>query len=87
MQVPVPKAQWGQTNCTLEFGAEKGLLQGQARRWVAHAPENPKVSEGFQQSTSKGKVREGVRLVVTNFSVSESFVLAAVPVGQLTMFL
>ena len=22
---------------TLEFGAQKGLLQGHARRWVAHA--------------------------------------------------
>jgi len=26
-----------------KFGAEKGLLQGHARSWVAHAPKNPKL--------------------------------------------
>ena len=51
-----------------EFEAEKGLLQGQARRWMAHAPRHPKLPEGFQQSTFfffflqhstfKGPVRE-----------------------------
>ena len=44
---------------TSEFGAEKGLLQGHARRCVAHALKSPEFPEGFQQSIVKGKVREG----------------------------
>ena len=44
---------------TVEFGAEKGLLQGHARRWVAHA----KLPVGFLQSTFKSQVREGGRRV------------------------
>ena len=48
---------------TAEYGAEKGLLQGHARRrgggGVAHAPKNPKLPKGFQQSIFKGQVREG----------------------------
>ena len=36
---------------TLEFGAEKVLLQGHARRQVAQAPQNPELLEGFQHST------------------------------------
>ena len=43
----------------LEFGAEKDLLQGHARRWVAFASKNPEVPESFQQSVFKNKVREG----------------------------
>ena len=43
---------------TLEFGAEKGLLQGQARRWVAHVLKSPELSEGFRQSIFKSQVRE-----------------------------
>ena len=35
---------------TSEFAAEKGLLQGHARRRVAQALKSPKLSEGFQQS-------------------------------------
>lgn len=44
---------------TLEFGVEKGVLQDHARWQVAHAPKVPVHFEGFQQSTFKGKVREG----------------------------
>lgn len=40
-----------------EFGAEKGLFQGHVGRWVACAPQTPKLIEGFQQSAFKGKVR------------------------------
>ena len=30
-----------------EFGAEKVLLQGHARRWVTHALKSPEILEGF----------------------------------------
>ena len=33
-----------------EFGAEKGLLQGCARRWVAYALKSPDLLKRFQQS-------------------------------------
>ena len=56
-------------------------------RWLAHAQKNPKLSEGFQQGTFKGQVREGhANLVVANFLKSESFVLAAVHICQVTIF-
>ena len=42
-----------------EFGAEKGLLQGHARGGGWLVPRKPQIPEGFQQSTFKGKVREG----------------------------
>ena len=59
-QVHVPEAQERQTNWMSEFGAEKGLLQGHARRQVAHALKNPKLPKGFWQSTFKSQVgREG----------------------------
>ena len=45
---------------TSEFGAEKGLLQGHARRRVAHALKSPELPEGFWQSIFKSQVREGV---------------------------
>ena len=45
---------------TREFGAEKSSLQGHARRRVA-LPKAPQLSEGFQQSCFKSKVREGCR--------------------------
>ena len=32
---------------TSEFGAEKGLLQGQERRWVISCPTNPKLPKRF----------------------------------------
>ena len=41
-----------------EFGAEKGLFQGHVGRRVACAPQTPKLIEGFQQSTFKGKLGE-----------------------------
>ena len=43
---------------TSEPGAEKGLLQAHAGRWVAHALKSPKLPEGFCQSTFKNQVRE-----------------------------
>ena len=54
-----------------EFGAEKGVLQGQTRRWVACAQQKPKLPKGFQQSILKGQVR-GVTLVVANFLAQEN---------------
>lgn len=45
-------------NKMLELGAEKGLLQGQARRTRGACPPNPELLKGFQQSIFKGKVRE-----------------------------
>ena len=41
------------------FGAEKGLLQGQARRMGGSCSPNPELLKGFEQSNFKGKVREG----------------------------
>ena len=45
-----PNAQRGQTPPNHQFGAEKGLLQGHARRWVTHALKNPKLPKNSQQS-------------------------------------
>ena len=45
---------------TLEFGAEKGLFQGHARRPVAHTRKNTQLLKGFQQDSFKSKVRVGV---------------------------
>ena len=45
----------------LEFGAEKCLVQGHARRvaqWVAHARKSPELPEGFQQGIFKGNMRQ-----------------------------
>ena len=44
---------------TVEFGAEKGLLQGHARIQVAHAQKTPQLPEGVQQSIFKGQVDGG----------------------------
>ena len=44
---------------TLEFGAEKSLLQGHARRWEVYALKSPELPERFWQSTFKSQVREG----------------------------
>ena len=50
----------------LEFGAEKDLLQGLARRQCLMPP-NPKFPERVQQSIFKGQVREeGVTGYVSN---------------------
>ena len=53
---------------------------------MALAHKTPELLQQFQQSTFKGMVR-GAWLVVANFSVLESFVLAAVQAGQVKMFL
>ena len=37
-----------------KFGAEKGLLQGHARSWVAQAPKNPNSSRGVSKAIFKG---------------------------------
>ena len=54
----------------LEFGAEKVLLWGHARRTGrgAHAPQNSELLEGFQQSIFIGQLREGSRRVCDQFS-------------------
>ena len=43
---------------TSEFGAEKGLSQGRARRRVGHALKSPELPEGFGQSISESQVKE-----------------------------
>ena len=49
-QVHVPKAQWGQTE-TVEFGAEKALLQGHKENGGLHThKKDPKFPKEFQQS-------------------------------------
>ena len=71
---------------TSKFGAEKGLLQGDTSRWVAPVPKTLSSLKDF----SKALLRQGeggAWLVVANFLVLESFVLAAVHIGQVRMFL
>lgn len=63
-----------------ESGAEEGLWQNHASRQVAHAP--PDSLKGF----SKGQVRERYGWLLETFLL-ESFVLVAVHVGQVMMFL
>ena len=78
-----------------ESEAEKGLLQGQARRWMAHAPQNPKLPEGFQQSTFffpqqstfKGQVREERGWLLQTPWCRNPLFLTAVHRGQVMMFL
>ena len=41
VQFCVPNAQWAKQAETSEFGAKKDLLQGHAKRWVAHALKRP----------------------------------------------
>ena len=53
MQVQVPNM-----TETLEFGAEKRLLQGHMRRKSGSCPPNPELPKEFQQSIFKGQVRE-----------------------------
>ena len=40
---------------TLEFGAEKGLSQGHAKRWVACASKAPNSCKGFSKAFLKAK--------------------------------
>ena len=60
---------------TLEFGAEKGLLQGHARRWVAHALRSTKLLKTFIKALLKAKGEGGTWLTVANFLVVRSFAL------------
>ena len=46
-QVRAPDAKQTETS---EFGAEKGLLQGHARRPVAHALKSPNSPKGFRKA-------------------------------------
>ena len=39
----------------LEYGVERGLLQGRARRQVAHALKHPKLSWGFGKAFLKAR--------------------------------
>ena len=50
-------------------------------------PKNPKVTESFQQVPLKAKGEGWAWLVVTDFLALESFVIAAVCEGLVTMFL
>ena len=43
---------------TLELKAEKVLLQGYERRWVAYGFKNPELPKSFQQNALLGEVRE-----------------------------
>ena len=45
---------------TSEFGVEKGLLQGAARRMGGSCPKNSKLPRRFQESIFKGQVKEGL---------------------------
>ena len=60
---------------TLEFGREKGLLQGHARRWVAHALRGTKLLKTFSKDLLKAKGKGGTWLTVANFLVVRSFAL------------
>ena len=44
---------------TLELKAERVLLQGHERRWVAYGFKNSELPKSFQQNTLLGEVREG----------------------------
>ena len=52
-----------------EFGADQGLLQCHARRWLASALFKLQSPRGFQQSVLKGKMREGHGWLVQTFGV------------------
>ena len=43
-----------------EHGTEKGLVQGHAKRWVAHALKLPNCLKAFSEALFLGKVKEGV---------------------------
>ena len=62
--------------------AEKGLLQNHTGRWVTCAPENPKLPKHFRRWGE-----ERTWLAAADFLVLESFVLGAVHMGQVMMFL
>ena len=45
---------------TLQFGAEKGLLQDHARGWVSHVPKTLKSSKGFRKACLKARWEKDV---------------------------
>ena len=57
----------------LELETEKGILQGHARRWMAHALRSPKLLKAFIKALLKALVEGGTWLVVTNFSSEPLF--------------
>ena len=59
----------------MAFGTEKGLLQGYARRWVAHALRSTKLLKTFSKDLLKAKGEGGPWLTVANFLVVRSFAL------------
>ena len=71
---------------TSEFGTEKVLLQGHARRWVVH----PLKTQTPRKLLAKHFSRKGegeVWVVAVNFLVPKSYVLAGVHIGQVIVFL
>ena len=60
---------------TLEFGAEKGLLQGHARRWVSYALKTPKTPRKLSAKPFYKKGEGGAWLAVANFLVSDPLFL------------
>ena len=85
MQVHVPNPWWSQTNQNIRVWSRERFITGPCKERVACAPQTPnpqRISAGLLKA-SKG----GVWLVVANFLVLKAFVVAAVSVGQLTMFL
>ena len=71
---------------TSEFGAEKGYCRAMQRdRWLM-PKKNSQLPEGFQQSIFQGKMREEL-VSCCKLLGDVFFVLAAVHVGQVTMFL
>ena len=71
---------------TSEFGAEKGLSQGYARRQVAHVPKTPNSSKGIKKALLKVRWARGTVSCCKLLSV-KSFFLAAIHIGQVRMFL
>ena len=67
-----------------QSGEEKGLLQGHARRQVVYDPQSLNSSNGFRKAFLKTRLGW---LVVANFLVLESFVHAAVHIGEVILFL
>ena len=71
---------------TSEFGAEKGYCRPMQRdRWLM-PKKNSQLPEGFQQSIFQDKMREELVSCCKLFG-DVFFALAAVHVGQVTMFL
>ena len=74
--------QWGQTDM-LELGEEKGLFMAmQADRWL-----RPQTPWSILAKLFSGQGEEGAWLVLADFLMSGSFVLVAVHLGPVRMFL